>query len=158
MELLFWAGSQCMWNLVGSLQEWSLCFPQSVELLYSNTLVFKAKCSGGSYSWCKTLILGRLMLGSGRSFFWENLYNIFSSLWVRYGMGLCHESSPPTISLWLLPCLERKISFLVGFSLFCQWLFSSCLRLWCFHERRWSQVLLLCHLFQIPETSNFALS
>ena len=38
------------------------------------------------------------------------------------------------------------VSFLVGWSLFSRWLFRSWLWFWCFHERRWTQVLLLYHL------------
>ena len=74
MKSLLCPGSQCMWNLVCTLQEWSLLFPPVLWSTYSQArLVFKAKCSGGSFSWFQTPRLGSLMWGSELSLLWDSL-------------------------------------------------------------------------------------
>ena len=90
---------------------------------------FKAKCSGGSSSWCQTLMLGSLTWGSGLSFLCENLCDIIIFQFVGHppdGYRIYVAKAP------LLPSLcgfffvfEYKISFLVDASLFCWWLVSS---------------------------------
>ena len=55
--------------------------------------------------------------------------------------------SPPTILLELLLCLWMWGVFLRWDpTFFFQWLFSSELKFWSSHVRKWAHVLLLCHL------------
>ena len=90
-----------------------VCLPRMESLfspvLWSSStqvsLAFKAKCYGGSSSFCQTLRLWGLEL----SFLCENLWDTVIFQFVchpssGYGIWLCHESSPPTISLGLLLC------------------------------------------------------
>ena len=59
VESLLCLGSQGTWTLVCTLQEWSLCFPQSCGAPALKCLwPFKAKCSRDSSSGCQTPIWG----------------------------------------------------------------------------------------------------
>lgn len=74
-----------------------------VELLQLNPKDFKAKCSGGSYSQCKTLRL---------QFLWENFCDIITfqflgHLHIRNGIWLYHKGTPPTIPFWFL-CFPKR--------------------------------------------------
>ena len=72
------------------------------------------------------------------SLLWESFCNIviliFGSPTPWVWNCLYHENAPPTVSMWLL-VFGCRISFMAASSLFCWWLF-----------RRWTWVLLLCHL------------
>ena len=78
MQPLLCPVAQCMWNPVCAIQEWSLCFPTIVELLWWNPLVFKAKFSGSSSPHASTPRLGSLMWNTELSLLWENVCNIIS--------------------------------------------------------------------------------
>ena len=93
-------------------------------------LAFKPKCSEGSSSQCQTPRLESLTWGSDLSLLWENLCDIIIfQLLVSHpvGMALDYIMNVPL----LLSCcgfffvFGCGISFLVGSSLFCRWLFSS---------------------------------
>ena len=93
-------------------------------------LAFKVKCSGGSSSWCQTLRMGSLTWGSELSLLWGNLCDIIIFQFVCHppaGMGFDYITKAP---LLLSLCgfffvFGWKISFLVGSSLFCRWMFNS---------------------------------
>ena len=95
----------------------------------------------GSLTWAQTSLL------------WENLS--------RCGTWLHCESGPPPV-LWFFLVFGCRASFLVGSSLFCWWLFSSCDFGFC--ERRWAQVLLLhrpvslCHLLAWVSENHFIIN
>ena len=126
-------------------------FPTILWISCSQSLLaFKARCSGGSSYWCQTPRLVSLTSGSELSLLRKNLCDriTFQSVGcqpTRHGMWLYPECSPPTIFSWHDSLFECTISYLVGSSLFCWWLFSSC-EFWCAPERRWAQAFLLHHL------------
>ena len=112
-----------------------LCAPFKSEVSISPTpvgfpklapLAFKAKCSGVSFSQCRTPRLGSLMWGSELSLLWENLCNITILQFVGClprDMGFDYIASPPLllVSFWfLLYVFSYRRSFLVGSSLFHQ--------------------------------------
>ena len=85
MESLLCRGSQCIWNLVCPLQEWTLFPPVLWSSCTQASLALKAKWSGCFSSWCQTPNLRNLLWGSELSFIWENFSNkLFCSLWVTY--------------------------------------------------------------------------
>ena len=94
-------------------------------------LAFKAKCSGGSSSWYQTPRLESLMWGSEVSLLWENFWDIIIFQFVGlpprgYGTWLyCKCTPPPPSHCGFFFVFGSRISFLVGSSLFCQWLLSS---------------------------------
>ena len=111
-------------------------------------LAFKAKCSGAPTSnvrpsgwgaWCGTqnsLVEEPL---------WYNYFPIYGSL-TQWVWDLIMSWKCPSHLLLVASSLSLDVEylFLSSFSLLCWW--SSVNWVWSFHERKWSQVLLLCHL------------
>ena len=64
---------QVTWDLVGTLQKWSFCFPSALEFLWSNPgLERQRRGSGGPSSWCQNPRLESLTQSSEFSLLWEN--------------------------------------------------------------------------------------
>lgn len=147
---------QYTWTL---LQEWRLFYPVLWSSCTQALLAFKAKCLWGfllptpdPQDW------ESLTWGSEFSFLWGE------PLWYNY-LPVCarlHGSfkirlyceSPPTVS-WLL-VFGCKISFLVGSSHFCWWLFICWWWFWCFCEKRWAQILYPTVLSSVPRWLNLS--
>ena len=115
---------------------------------YDQTLLaFKARCSGGSFSWCQTPKLGSLMWGSDLSLLWENLCDIIIFQFVgrppdRYVRWFYRDCAPPTISLWFLLCFGEVDPPLNG----------QC------SVPGWGQKALLVAIFAVAESVNEAVS
>ena len=81
-------------------------------------LAFKAKCSGGSFSWFQIPKLGNLMWGSELSLQQENLYNIIiSNVWVAHLEGMRFDyitKAPLLLSFGFFFVFGCKTYFLVG--------------------------------------------
>ena len=100
-------GYWCAHYFVCALQEWSLCFPSSVEILQSNPASLQIWFSRNSSSHCWTSRLGGLTWGSEPSLQWVIFCGIsvlqFMSHPPRgYGIWFYCDCTPPTISLQLL--------------------------------------------------------
>ena len=109
---VFSPGSRCTWDLVCALQEWSFCFPQSCGVP-----VIKAHWPSKPNVLEAPPPMPDLQA-------WEPDVGLRTLTLVREPLQCNYFSVPPTISLWLLFVFGSRISFLVGYSLFCQWLFS----------------------------------
>ena len=84
-------GSQCTWNLPGTLQEWSLSSPSPCSSCTRAPLAFEAESSRASSSQRQTPRLESLPWDSALSLR-EKLYDIvFSSLWVAHPAGIGFE-------------------------------------------------------------------
>ena len=95
--------------------------------------------------------LGSPMWDSELSLLLEHLCNIIIFQFVccppsRYGIWLCHNCAPPTLLFWLLLCLWVQNMIFGGSSLFFLMVVQQLVVIWCFHERKWPQVLPLPHL------------
>ena len=87
------------------------------------------------------------MWGSEPSPQWETLFGIIFLLWVCGSPPLAgHDCAPSTTLLQLLLSLDMGhfLWWISGTS--CWWLSNSQLQFWCSHRKRWTHILLLCHL------------
>lgn len=94
---------------------WSYCT--------QDPLVFRAKCSGRSSSWCQTLMLGNLVWGSELSLLWEYVSDTVIFQFVGYPPSRCgiysYHQSAPLAHCGIFFVFGCKIVFLVVASLFC---------------------------------------
>ena len=78
---------------------------------------------------------------------WSNYFPVCELL-TQWVWDLITSWGVPSYNPYVVSCLSLDVEyiFLVGSSLFCQWLFSSKLWFQYFHEKRWTQVLLLHYI------------
>ena len=128
VEFLLRTWSQCICILVCTLQEWSHYFPQSYGAPSLSPTASKVKCFGDSSSRYQTLRLGNLTWGSELSLMLGNLCDAIIFQCVGHplsGYGICLYCLFPS-HFGFFFVFGYRLSFLVGSSLFCQWLFRSC--------------------------------
>lgn len=136
------------WDLVCTLQKWSLVYPSPMKLWKTNSTSLQIQI------FCGLLLKPdphrlRAWLGAQKSA-WDNFCNIITLQFVGHPPG--HMGFDYIVSASLLPIfvifffIFQHRTFFVGSRLFYWWFFNSQLWFCCSHGRRWALGLLL-HYF-----------
>ena len=131
MEFLLWTWSQCIYILVCTLPRVESLFPSVLWSSFTQPYCLQSQVLWGSLLQIPDPQAGKPDMGlRALTHVGEPVIQLFSNVWVTHSVGMefAYTAKAPLIPshFGFFFVFGYTRSFLVGSSLFCQWLFRSC--------------------------------